>query len=203
MRKQFVRFGAAFASVSLVATLLSPAAFAETLEISGNGDHSTNTITVTDPSTCTVTQSNTTTVVTEAVVKADTGDVQANNNTGSGVTVQTGDATATLKVWVEGGSNTATNPCCCQQTCDGEQALGALISGNGTHSTNDITLTTPSTSTIGQTNATTVVTAAVVKAKTGKVKANGNTGGTVGVTTGNAKSKLKVKVIAPSNTLNP
>lgn len=189
-------------SVTLVAGIFAPGVFAadQELTIDGNGFNSDNTITVTQTSNCTVKQKNTTEVITEAIVGSSTGGVTANNNTGTGVTVDTGDATSKLIVDVSGSSNTADNPCC---GCTSNPTVDATIKDNGAQTNNDITSTTTSNKTVKQKNSTFVGTAAVVKSKTGKVTTNGNTGGTVGVTTGNAKSKLKVTVTGSTNTLNP
>ena len=186
-------------------SIAATAAFADVAaEISGNGSGSINNINITNKSKCEVSQKNTTSVLTEIESSASTGGNTASGNTGSGVTIDTGDATSTVGVSVEGGSNTASNPCCCQ--CQGDSHLaaeGALISGNGESTINSVTLKNKKTSEVKQKNKTEVLTGVLSKAKTGKNKAKNNTGGTVGVTTGNADSTVDVLVTAPSNSLNP
>lgn len=183
------------------------AAFADvTAEISGNGSDSINNISIESKNECNVSQKNTTSILTEIESSASTGGNTANGNTGADVTIDTGNATSTVGVSVEGGSNTATNPCCCQSNgCDSQPAeQTALISGNGESSINSVTLKKKKTSEVKQKNRTEVLTGVLSKAKTGKNKAKNNTGGTVDVTTGNAVSTVDVSVTAPSNILiNP
>lgn len=195
------KFFSAFASVSLVASVLSPVAMAADLEITDNGAHSTNTIVVDTSNTTVVEQSNESAVLTGAFSKATTGGNTANSNTGGGdVTVTSGSATATTAVTVTGSSNTATvEPCGCSSTLP-----NVTIDNNGAHSTNKVTYKKPNTFVAVQTNASLVGTLAVSKAKTGKNKANKNTGGgNVTVTSGPAVDTTAVTVTGSSNTLNP
>lgn len=199
MYKQLAKFGATFASVTIVVTTFSPVAFAETLEISGNGKDSNNTITVVEAPTDVLVQSNKTAVLTAAFSSASTGGNEANGNVGSGVDVKSGDATAKTSVSVGGSSNTAT----VEESCGCATPPDVLISGNGKNSTNKVTYTKAPTDVKIQKNKTFVGTLAGSKAKTGKNKANGNTGGTVDVTSGDAKATTTVDVTGSTNTLNP
>jgi hypothetical protein len=185
---------------------MATVAFADvTAEISGNGSGSTNTIYIKNKSNCKVYQKNSTAVLTEIESSASTGGNTANGNTGGDVTIDTGNATSTVGVSVEGSTNTASNPCCCQcGQCESQPAeQTALISGNGESSINTATLIKKKTSDVKQRNRTEVGTGVLSKAKTGRNKAKNNTGGTVDVTTGNAVSTVTVDVFAPSNSLNP
>ena len=200
MQKQLAKFGATFASVSLVATLFSPVALAETLEISGNGNGSDNTIIVKEPTITVVEQSNESLILTAAFSSASTGGNTANGNTGGDVDVTSGDAKATTKVTVTGSSNEATlpDPCGCEAA-----PPDVLISGNGNNSTNLVKVKKPTVTLVGQYNASFVGTLAKSKAKTGWNTANGNTGGTTNVTSGDATSRTRVRVTGSTNTLNP
>ena len=199
------KIGAGIVAASLLLSSVVTAAFADvTAEISGNGSGSINSINITNKSKCEVSQKNSTSVLTEIESSASTGGNTASGNTGGGVSIDTGNATSTVEVSVEGGSNTASNPCCCQCQGDSHLATGeALISGNGENSINAVSLKNKKTSEVKQKNKTEVLTGVLSKAKTGKNKAKNNTGGTVGVTTGNADSTVGVLVTLPSNTLNP
>lgn len=207
MNKIAYKVGAGIVTASLLLSSVATAAFADVAaEISGNGDGSFNSISIKHKTECSVYQKNSTAVLTEVESQANTGGNTANGNTGADVTIDTGNATSTVGVSVEGGSNIASNPCCCScGSCESQPTeQTALISGNGEDSINTVTLKKKKTSEVKQKNKTEVLTAALSKAKTGKNKAKNNTGGTVDVTTGNAVSTVDVSVTAPSNTLiNP
>lgn len=188
--------------------LATTATFADTtLEISGNGDGSTNTITVTSEQNCTVKQSSDTDVHALVGASASTGGNEASGNTGGNVTINTGNATANASVTVTGGSNTATDPCCCQQCneCEGCSSgeNAAVISGNGHGSTNDITVDKKKNTRVRQRANTSVGALVGAKAKTGKNKTNSNTNGTVLIDTGTTNSTASVDVFGGTNTINP
>ena len=204
--KTIYKVGAGIVTASLLLSSMATAAFADYVaEISGNGAGSTNTIYIKNKSNCNVYQKNSTGVLTEIESSASTGGNKANGNNGGDVTIDTGNATSTVGVSVEGSSNTASNPCCC--TCDGCESQPAehtaLISGNGEGSNNSVTLKKIKSSEVKQRNRTEVLTGVLSKARTGRNKAKNNTGGTVDVLTGNAVSNVDVVVAAPSNSLNP
>jgi hypothetical protein len=186
------------ATATLVASLLAPVAYAD-LEISGNGALSHNEINVETANVVVVEQENESLILTSAKSSASTGGNLANGNTGSGVTIDTGNATATTTVTIGGSSNTATValPCGCATPPN------ELISGNGALSHNKIKYKTANVKLVGQENATLVGTRARSRARTGKNDANGNTGGTVDVLTGNAIDTTTVNVTGSTNSLLP
>lgn len=195
------KFFSAFVSASLFASVVSPVALAAELEITNNGANSDNTIVVDTSNTTVVDQSNESEILTGAFSKATTGGNTANKNTGGGdVTVTSGSATATTAVTVTGSSNEATvDPCPCSSTLP-----NITIEKNGAGSTNKVTYKKPNTFVAVQYNGSFVGTLAVSKAKTGKNKANKNTGGgNVTVTSGPAVDTTAVTVTGSSNTLNP
>ena len=200
MQKIMTKLSVGFVSATLVMTVGAPVAFAETLEISGNGNGSDNTIIVKEPTITVVEQTNESLILTGAFSSASTGGNTANGNTGGDVTVTSGDAKATTKVTVTGSSNEATlpDPCGCEA-----QPPDVLISGNGNGSTNLVKVKKPTVTLVGQSNAQFVGTLAKSKAKTGWNTANGNTGGTTDVTSGDATSRTRVRVTGSTNTLNP
>lgn len=193
-----MKLASGVASASLVASMLAPVAYAD-LEISGNGALSQNTIEVENESVVIVNQSNQSLILTSAKSSASTGGNEASGNTGSGVTIDTGNATATTTVTVGGSSNTATAvpPCGCATPPN------VLISGNGVLSKNKVESETEKVVVVSQGNASLVGTRARSRARTGKNKANGNTGGTVDVLTGNAIDTTTVNVTGSTNTLLP
>ncbi|EKD87454.1 MAG: hypothetical protein ACD_36C00073G0001 [uncultured bacterium] len=197
MQKQLVKFGATVASLSLVATIVSPVALAADLEIMDNGAGSTNTIVASETNTDVVGQSNESLILIGAFSSAKTGGNQANNNTNSVVTNTSGDATATTSVVVTGSSNTATlsSPCGCGDPPTTE------ISGNGKDSTNTVVAPLVNTKVRGQSNGQLVGVLAVSRARSRRNRANGNTGSVVTNTSGNATDTTGVTVTGSTNTL--
>jgi hypothetical protein len=189
--------GAVSAAIAMAS--FAPAAFAADLEITGNGMGSSNTIVVTNTSTCSVTQKANTNVEALVGASASTGGNTASYNTGGDTSITTGDATATATMTVIGGSNTATDPCCCTPT---SEPPSTEISGNGVDTTNAVVLADVKSSTIKQKAKTSVGALVKAKAKTGKNKAKYNTGGTTSVNTGAATSTSELLVEGGVNTLN-
>jgi len=176
-------------SATLVATLLSPVAFAATLEISGNGDGSTNTINVTQNNPgADVDQKNV--LVVEAVVisGAFTGSNTANGNTTNGgdVTIDTGKATSFSSLDVTGGNAqvTISDPCGCSTIPE------TTISGNGVGSNNTVTVKTNKKPSKKVTQRNRLRVSALVESVAGTdlndTSNNTTNGGNVGVTTDNA-----------------
>lgn len=195
------RITAIAASSALVLSLLTPAAFADTtVDISGNGANSTNTVDVKNTDKTTIEQSNTTTVGINITSSANTGGNKANGNTGGDVTIDTGKATSVVDVTVSGSTNELKLPDCgCPAPVD-----EVTISGNGKDSTNTATVKNKKKLKEKQTNSTTVGANITSKTKTGKNKAKNNTGpGNVEVKTDDATSEVTVTVDAPSNSITP
>lgn len=200
------KVGGAVALAVLMLTVLAPKAFADSidgsgLEISGNGNGSDNTITVVSTQSCDVTQTANTYVEAMVGASSSTGGNTASNNTGGTTAIDTGNATATAIVEVTGGSNTATDPCCCQSPAPISNP--ALISGNGNNTTNTITDVSAKSSSIKQKAKTKVFALVGARAKTGKNKAKNNTGpGDVTIDTGTANSTAELIVTGGTNDLS-
>lgn len=194
----FQRLATGVTAGSLVFSAFTSAVFADTtVEISGNGAGSHNNITVNSSCNENVTQNNTTNVDVNISANLSTGGNQANNNTGGNVTVSSGNATSDVNITVGGSSNSAEVPSCC-----GCEATGsATISNNGANSTNNETVNNTVNTTVKQKNKTTTKVKITKKLKTGKNKANNNTGGDVNVTSGDANSTVNVTVDPSSNIL--
>ena len=130
--------GSGVITSALTLTALTPV-FAADIQISGNGAHSDNTVTIINDSRCKIKQVNNTTVNTKVNVNQNTGDNEASGNTGGSNSITTGEATSSVSVSVTGSSNILPeDPCCC-----GNPAVppSVLISGNGEHTDNVVTNT--------------------------------------------------------------
>ena len=199
MKKFISKATVGLATVGLIGSLIAPAALADNT-ISGNGALSTNTINSVGVSKCAVYQNSSTVAITNASSTANSGQNQANWNTGGNVSVTSGDATATVGVTVTGGANVAIDPCC---GCDGQLAPSGdnEISGNGFKSNNDVNEVVVNVKKVKQKSKTWALTSAKAKAKTGKNKANGNTDGTTTVESGVSTAETTVDVAGGGNTL--
>lgn len=199
MHKLILKTATGIATVGLLIATMAPAAFAQTIDISGNGAGSTNGVVVTSSDKCKVKQTSNTVALTFVSSTAGTGGNNASGNTGGDVTIDTGDATSTVDTTVTGGSNVAVDPCC---GCDGAVPPADItVSGNGNGSTNGVVVTSESKKKVKQKSNTVAVTAVKSKALTGKNKAKWNTGGTVDVLTGAADSSVTTDVTGGGNTL--
>jgi hypothetical protein len=201
MHNLYYKLAAGAGAAFLATALFAGSAFAADLEIKDNGALSKNTIEVVEVSECTVVQGTETNVMALVGASASTGGNSALFNTGGNTTVQSGNASATATMTVTGGSNTATDPCCCEKDpCEGG-GYTAKISDNGAFSWNTIGQASISSSLIVQGSSTNVGAIVGAKAKTGKNKAWFNTGGTTMVKSGSATSSSSLSVSGGSNNL--
>ncbi len=169
-----------------------------TVEVSGNGVGSTNTVKVKEKCSQTVKQSNSTTANVVLAVSGDTGNNTANGNTGAGVLITTGNVTNTVGVSVTGGDNTAdVSDCCCGETTTND----VLVAGNGVGSNNTVRVKKVKKSRTKQRNQTQATVVGSVVGTTGSNESNGTTGGTVEHDTGNVTNDVTVDVAGGSNTL--
>lgn len=183
------------ATASLVASMMAPATLAADNEISGNGPGSTNLIVDKDKNISITEQTNVLEVVTIVGSSASTGDNTVKGNSGAS-DVDTGDATSTVKTTVAGPSNEATPP-----DCGCPEGNSNLISGNGPGSTSTIIDKNKNVKVVNQTNGLGVLTVAGSSADTGGNKVKNNSGKS-DVKTGNATSRVKTKVKAPTNVVH-
>lgn len=198
MNKNIYKVGVGLATAVLLSAF-APATFAQTIDVSGNGNKSDNTVVVSHENATVVEQSNQTYVTNNITVKSNTGGNTASKNTGGDVTVDTGDVTSDIVIEVSGGSNTATvDDCGCVPA-----ASDVTVSGNGNKSDNKVILKHSNAKVIAQNTKTKVNNTLTVKSKTGKNKANKNTNGTVDVLTGSTTSGIGVMVTSGNNEVNP
>lgn len=168
------------ASAMMLQIFLTPVS-AMTIQVTGNGSDSDNTVQTTSQQETTVTQSNDSSVSNNISANSTTGANSADKNTGGDVEVSTGDSQSVVTVDNQGGVNQAQVDCC--QT---QNSADVLISGNGSESDNNVKLNTGSNTAVYQTNDSHVKNNVDNTASTGKNSADKNTGGSVSITTGDA-----------------
>lgn len=188
----------AFATGALLLNALTPLALADTsLDITGNGSSSQNTVSTSTNQSSTVVQNNTATVNNSVTSNSSTGGNRANDNTGGDVTIDTGNATSNVDVSTEVNKNIADLSGC--TTCGGNSSV--TISGNGSQSRNsvDLSSSTDNASQVFQTNKADITNDITANSQTGHNDANRNTGGDVLVLTGHAQSNVDVRNAANAN----
>ncbi|MBI2587607.1 hypothetical protein HYW29_02265 [Candidatus Amesbacteria bacterium] len=189
-KKQMV----AAVSASVMFLSLAAPVFAETtIVISGNGAESENEADVQFTGATTVVQTNQASISNNIDADADTGENDANQNTGGSVLVKTGDAITGVKVENVVNSNQASVDCCPAGDTDIE------ISGNGAESENEVELKNDADINLFQTNQAQIYNRVDAEAETGENDANQNTGGDVQVKTGNASTWVGVTNTANAN----
>lgn len=194
------KLGAVIASMGMVSVLAVPTFADTTLVIKDNGADSKNSISNSENCVSTVSQSSHTGVGVHASLGSNSGDNEANSNTGGTTTIQTGKATSNFSLTVRGGKNIADAPDCCK--CDGGETV-VRVKNNGKDSRNTVRNTRTKRTRVRQRKNTSVHAGAWLKANTGKNEAKNNTGAGVEVTTDNSRSELEIVVNGGSNTLNP
>lgn len=192
------KYAGLLASAGLVATMAAPPAFAGNL-ISGNGALSKNSIISQTCNTSVLGQTNKSFVYTSAFSGASSGGNKSNFNTGTGSSVTSGPSISNTTVAVGGSVNAAFVPPTCGEC---QPSTDNTISGNGAASWNSIVSVQSSSSVIGQSNFSSVMTSAGSEAGSGGNSSSGNTGGTSDVTTGGSSATTDVTVEGSQNLLN-
>lgn len=190
----------AIATASLLFYAFATSAFAQTtsLEITGNGSDSDSDINLTTDRTVTVVQENDADIRNDVNASADTGNNDANDNTGGDVTLETGDATTNVEITNQANTNVADLGDC--GTCAGDTNI--TISGNGSDSDNDVTLDQDNTVDVFQDNRARIRNDVDADSDTGDNDANDNTGGDVSISTGNATTTVGITNHANANVAN-
>jgi len=155
-------------------------AFAEEIIVSGNGEGSSNEVTVQNNTTTTVTQSNNADVTNNVDTSATTGNNTASDNTGGDVAIVTGDVSQDVTIENSLNSSSVEIECCPTET-------NIEISGNGSDSENSVSLENQSQTEVSISQNASVTNNIFGSANTGDNKANDNTGGSVLIDTGNIK----------------
>jgi hypothetical protein len=165
------------------------------VEISGNGYNSDNDAALTLVNDTQVFQNNYANIKNDVDADSDTGDNDANYNTGGDVWVETGDATTSVLIKNKVNSNLA-------QIGDGAGGSGSVslkILGNGAKSDNDIALAFQRSLLLAQNNLADIRNDVDADADTGNNDANYNTGGNVGIKTGDATVGVGIDNLANFN----
>lgn len=157
-------------------------AFAEIqVEVSGNGDTSQNTVTVSSDQNTSVSQTNEADVNNSVTSEANTGENNAANNSGATIELSTGDISSQTTLANTLNTASVATPCC-------ESTLDVTIDGNGSDSVNTIHTELTTTTTINVAQIANVTNNINVLANTGNNQANNNQG-TVTINTGDIKAK--------------
>jgi hypothetical protein len=164
--------------------------------ISGNGANSKNDLKLETESKTWVTQNNTANVSNNVDAYLTTGKNEANKNTGGGVSIETGNAEAN-NITVHNAVNK--NVASVGGGSNGGGTLAVVISGNGANSNNKAKVEAESETGVIQNNVADISNSVEVTAKTGKNKADSNTGGDVSIETGNAMANVDVSNLANFN----
>ena len=200
MKYTLIKVATSVAGVSLLATLLASPAFATTIEVEGNGSHSTNTVHVDTSSSLTVDQHSDTTAITKVTTVLDSGHNSIDDQTGKGdSTIVTGMLKSATEVSVTGGSNTASVPSC---GCS-SHPLNLEIEDNGAGSHNTVENVAVVTTKYKQKTDTFALTDVYTKLTSGHNKISDGTGkGDSTILTGKGWQVTSVTVTGGSNSLN-
>ena len=192
LKKQIISILASGA-VLLQATI--PAFADTTLVISGNGADSENEVEIKLNQSTVVTQNNDATIDNHVNASSDTGDNEAEENTGGDVSISTGDATTDVNVQNTVNSNAASVDCC------GNNNVDVLISGNGADSENEVEVKDGKDSGVEvyQKNVADVKNHVDADSNSGDNEAEENTGGDVSIETGDASATVAVSTTANAN----
>lgn len=186
-----------FATGAILLNTLMPVAFADTtISINGNGSDSDNNANVSFEQSTTVVQNNDAQITNDVRVDANTGDNEANDNTGGDVSVQTGDVDAEVSVTNVANKNVADVECC----TGGDKEIE--ISKNGSDSDNTVDFDWKNNIDVFQENDANIRNDVRVEANTGDNEANDNTDGDVSIETGDADVSVSVTNMANANFAN-
>lgn len=158
------------------------------IKISGNGTKSDNKVDLDQSNKTEVFQNNKADVYNKVDVDSNTGDNDADDNTGGNVKIKTGDASTTVNVGTTANANSAV----VGGNGDEEGSISAWITGNGSDSDNDIYLDVNNDTALVQDNEANVENKVYVDSITGKNDANDNTGGDVMIETGDADADVTI-----------
>jgi len=188
---------AAAATTGTMLFTMTGSAFANTVEISGNGASSDSSVQVNAQNQTSVVQNNTANVSNKVSASSNTGSNNANQNTNGDTLIKTGDAQTQVDIQNVLNSNKANVDC-----CSTKEGLDVTISGNGAKSDNAVKVNKDSTVDLFQTNDANVNNKVDADATTGKNNANQNTGGATMISTGDAVTVTSVSTMANANQAN-
>lgn len=163
---------------------------AESLTITGNGDGSSNDVSVSQSHEANVTQDNTAQVSNDVAVSANTGDNSANANTSTDTAITTGDVTVQTSIATDLNASVADVNNCCDSS-----GYTAEISGNGSDSNNSLNHSINTSTNVGVNQQATITNIVTGTAITGNNSANDNNGN-VSIVTGDITVDEKLKTNA-------
>ena len=167
-----------------------------TVKISGNGADSTNNTSLNLGGTTVLAQGNESSIKNYIDASSKTGYNDANRNTGGDVEILTGNAITQVE------ANTAANSNWAKVGANGHNQGGDVslwITGNGVDSSNTIALNLGNDVLLQQYNDSYIKNDVDATSKTGGNEANKNTGGSVGIDTGNAGTGVSIDNAANFN----
>lgn len=163
--------------------------------VEGNGTNSDNAVALERADTTVVTQMNNSRVDNNVDVDTETGDNDAEDNTGGDVSIKTGDADVEI-----GASTVANTNYASIKPADAEGgSLSVIIRENGSDTANTVALALGRTNVLTQWNTTRITNAFDVEADTGDNDAEDNTGGEASIETGDITMKAYVDNLAGFN----
>lgn len=169
----------------------------QSITVSGNGAQSNTNATVNNTNTSSLFQNNNASVANDVSSNAQTGNNNANRNTGGDVLVLTGHAANDTMLRTAVNANMANMG---SSTTGVGSGTGSLwVVGNGFGSNNDVNVTDNNAATLVQGNTANIQNRVNSNAQTGRNNADENTGGNVTVDTGNALNTTRVDTMANFN----
>lgn len=197
MKKQVTRFVGAASAGLIVANAIFPAFAAFTIQVSGNGYDSNNTVDFKTETSTVVTQSNSVQVKNNINQDANTGGNTVAKNTGADIDVETGSVTQSADVKTVAGGNSAS-----VEACGCELDLEVVIAKNGADSKNKVDFDVESNTALFQDNNVNVENKVKQDADTGKNDIEKNTGGDISLKTGDVDQETTLHTEAGMNLAN-
>lgn len=194
------KFGTVVATAAMFASVMAPAAFAETTVIvSGNGAKSDNTVKVENENKIEVWQGNVTVAKTYIEQDGNSGGNNCSGNTGGGCTIDTGKVTNKAEVVVQGGDNKVILP----DPCGCDEDTTVKVKNNGYKSDTYVKVENENKTKVGQFNGTFAFTGIGQYGDSGNNKAKYNTAkhSKNKITTGDVKNVAHVAVVSGNNTV--
>src|SRR4030042_4054360 len=198
MTKFEKKFFSAIATSSLLLGSISSTIFGATYEISGNGSESESFIDVETERETEVEQKNEADVDNDVKIYANSGENEAEDNTGGDLNIDTGDVEVGVKIENSLNTNMAELDLCDGCGMDGE----FKIADNGEGTDNDIKYEAESEVELEQENEGDVDNDVDVTAGSGKNEVDGNTNGNVTIETGNVTVGDETNPVYIKNSLN-
>lgn len=165
--------------------------------VAGNGAFSDTSVQMDTMNSMSVDQGSAANVSNTVAVDNNTGDNRANFNTGSDVTIHSGDANAFVGITNATGGNTAN-----VFGGNGLNGQNTAIVGNGAFSNNAVSVSSNNSRSLNQSDIANLATNVALNNSTGNNGASFNTGSNVSIMSGNANAQVGVSNLTGSNVAN-